>query len=182
MAFEIKKMRKFFLIGFILFTLTLYPNLAYASSSYVLPYPSAMPGSLLYRPRLFLETLQKYWYFGNLGQFKYNLKESDKYLVEAKTLFEYNQYLHASSASLKYSDEFFIRTLPFLEKAKNEGKDISEMRKTLREASSKHIEVLKKLSNELPQEFEWKAEKEKPILIHIRKEIEKSISIRTKYL
>ena len=175
-------MRKLFLIASFLFTLTFYPSPAYASSSYVLPYPSFMPGSLLYRPRLFLEVLQKYWYFGNFGQFKYNLKESDKYLVEAKTLFEYNQYLHASSVSLKFSDEFFIRTLPFLEKAKNEGKDISEMRRTLREASFKHIEVLNNLLKNLPEEFKWKPEKGTETTIHIKKEIENSISIRLKYL
>ena len=182
MAFKIKKMRKLFLIAFILFTLMFYPISAYASSSYVLPYPSTMPGSLFYRPRLLLEVLQKYWYFGNFGQFKYNLKESDKYLVEAKTLYEYNQFLHASTISLKKSDEYFEGTLSFLIKAQNEGKDILQNRKILAEASTKHIEVLKKLLNELPQEFEWKAEKEKPIFIHISKEIEKSISIREKYL
>lgn len=172
-------MRKLFLILFILFII---PNYSYAVSDYVLPYPSFVPGSLLYRPHLLFEQILKYWYFGNFGQFKYNLKESDKYLVEAKTLFEYGQFLHASAISLKKSDEYFEKTLPFLLKAQKEGKDISQNRKILGEAAAKHIEVLKKLSNELPQEFEWKAEKEKPILIHIKKEIEKSISIRTKYL
>lgn len=155
---------------------------AFAQSDYVLPYPSSMPGSLLYIPHLLFEQILKYWYFGNFGQFKYNLKEADKYLVEAKTLFEYGQFLHASSISLKKTDEYFEKTLAYLENAKKEGKDISLNRKILSKAAEKHIEILKRLSSDLPQEFEWKPEKDKPTVIHIKKEIENSISIREKYL
>lgn len=153
-----------------------------ASSAYVLPYPSSMPGNLLYRPRLLLEIISKSWFFGNFGQFTYNLKQSDKYLVEAKTLFEYGQYLHASSISLKNSDEYFKKTLPFLLEAKSEGKNISDKRKILSKAAQKHVDILKKLSEELPLEFQWIPEKEKQTTIYIRKEIENSISIRSKYL
>jgi len=156
-------------------------QISYATSNYVLPYPLSMPGSLLYRPRLFFETLSKYWYFGSFGQFKYSLKESDKYLVEAKTLFEYGQYLNASS-SLKISDEYFTKTLPNLLKAGGEGKDVSEKRKLLKEAAQKHIEVLKKLSNDLPEKFEWRPEKGKPTLIFIKIDIERSILVRSRYL
>ncbi|MCL4418206.1 MAG: hypothetical protein M1365_16230 [Actinobacteria bacterium] len=95
---------------------------ASAQSSYVLPYPSAMPGSSSYKIHQLYESIIKYWYFGNLGQFKYNLKQSDKYLVEAKTLFEYNQYLLASKALTK-SDYYFKNIEPYLLKAKNEIKN-----------------------------------------------------------
>lgn len=174
-------MRKFFLIA-LLVIFSFFPNYSYADSGYVLPYPSSMPGSLFYKPRIFLEIVSKYWYFGSIGQFEYNLKESDKYLVEAKTLFEYGQYLHAANISLKKSDEYFARTFPFIQKAKSEGKDIREKRKLLNEASQKHIEILKKLSNELPDKFEWKPEKAKPTLIPIKEDIMRSITIRSKYL
>lgn len=152
-----------------------------ASSAYVLPYPSFMPGTMLYRPHLLFEVISKYWYFGNFSQFKYHLKESDKYLVESKTLFEYSQYLYAYK-SLKKSDEFFEKTLPYLVNAGKEGKDTRQNRKILSQAAQKHIEVLQKLSNEMPDKFLWKPEKEKPTLINIRDNIENSISIRSKYL
>ena len=92
---------------FILFSLILlYPQQAFAKSDYVLPYPSLMPGSKLYILQEIKNTVLQYWYFGNFGQFTYALKQSDKFLVEAKTLFEYDQYLLADEA-LKKSDYFF---------------------------------------------------------------------------
>lgn len=169
--------RLLFVLVFFLF----FASKAYADSNYVLPYPSVMPGSLFYKPRLLLEAVSKYWYFGNFGQFKYSLKEADKYLVESKTLFEYGQYLNASIA-LKNSDEYFKKTFLYLSGAKDEGENINTNRKILSEAAQKHIEVLKKLLNELPGSFEWKPEKEKPTLINIKDNIEESISIRSKYL
>ena len=76
-----------------LFFIILIPSSVYAQSSYVLPYPSQMPGGLYYKIHLIYENVSKYWYFGDFGRFDYNLKQSDKYLVETKTLFEYKQIL-----------------------------------------------------------------------------------------
>lgn len=179
MAFKVREMRKIFLIGFIFFLL--FSPVQSFASEYILPYPASMPGSFFYKPRLFLEVVSKYWYFGNFGQFKYSLKEADKYLVEAKTLYEYGQYLHATN-SLKVSDEYFKETLPSLVSARYEGKNIEQNRILLSKAAEKHIKVLEKLSNELPDKFEWKPEKAKPTIINIKKEIENSISVRSKYL
>ena len=82
-------MKKWFyiLICSLLF-LILATSFSFAESDYVLPYPSSMPGSKFYQIRLIWDEVKKYWYFGSFGQFEYNLKQSDKYLVEAKTLFE----------------------------------------------------------------------------------------------
>ena len=153
----------------------------FADSTYVLPYPSFMPGSFLYKPHLLLEEILKFWYFGNFGQFEYNLKESDKYLVEAKTLFEYNQFLEASK-SLKKSNYYFQKTLPYLLLAQKEGKNISEKKELLRQASAKHIEVLEKLSKDLPDKFTWTPEKRKPTVIYIKDDLKKAISERSKFL
>ncbi len=152
-----------------------------AKSSYVLPYPSSMPGSFSYKPHLLLETLSKYWYFGNFGQFTYNLKQSDKYLVEAKTLFEYNQYLLGYNA-LQKSDLFFNQTLPNLDKARKEGKDISENLKLLKSASEKHIEVLIKIGDEVPSNFTWQPENASASVLNLKSSIENSIKIRKSYL
>src|SRR3989344_5659903 len=107
----------FGLASLFLIFLFIFAEQCIAESIYVLPYPSSMPGNKLYKVHLFLESLEQYWYFGSFGQFKYSLKESDKYLVEAKTLFDYKQYILANKA-LQKSDIYFSRTFPFLVKAK----------------------------------------------------------------
>lgn len=178
-AFKTKVRKAFLVLFFILLPLI---TLDYSfASGYVLPYPASMPGNPFYKISLIKDEILKYWYFGSFSQFKYSLKLSDKYLVESKTLFEYGQYLLAIKA-LHKSDNYFQQTKNFLSKAKTEGKNIEQNRKIQKNAAQKHIEVLEKLSQELPIDFEWKPEKDKPITLHIRKEINSSILVRDKFL
>lgn len=155
----------------------LFPYQVFAASSYVLPYPSSMPGSKFYIFSKLSEKSSYYWYFGNLGQFEYNLKEADKYLIEAKTLFEYNQYLLAVSA-LHKSDMYFALVPTYLNRAKSEKKDISDKENLLQSAAEKHIEVLKTLENVLPERFFWQPEKAHPQDLQIRQDLQKAIKIR----
>lgn len=152
-----------------------------AESNYVLPYPSAMPGSIFYKVHFLLERASKYWYFGDFGQFNYNLKFSDKYLVEAKILFEYNQYLLASQA-LGKSDRYFEKIHPNLEKAKNNGKNIKEQRQILGQAAKKHIEILTALKKILPENFIWTPEKSTPTSLNFKDMLNHSIEVRMEYL
>jgi len=154
---------------------------AFAESSYVLPYPSSMPGSFAYKFHLVYENISKYWHFGSFGQFEYNLKIADKYLVEAKTLFEYKQYLLAYKA-LKKSDFYFINILPQLIKANKEEKDIIQKRNILTYAVEKHIEVLEKIEGETPNAFVWRPEKALPTTLYLQKEIVNSVLLRKKSL
>jgi len=154
---------------------------SFAESSYVLPYPPPMPGSFLYKIRLVSEKIQKYWYFGNFGQFSYSLKQSDKYLVEAKTLFEYRQYLLGTQA-LKKSDVYFSETKPYLIRARKEGKNISKNMSFIKDAGLKHIEVLDKLELQVPKTFVWKPEKSFPSTLDLKESIRRSILIRSKSL
>lgn len=174
----IKKL-KLFVIVFIVLCFSVIP--AHASSNYVLPYPSTMPGNIFYKIHLVEEKLLRYWYFGNLGQFTYNLKQADKYLVEAKTLFEYNQYLLGFNA-LKKSDYYFKQTLPYLLKAQGEGKDISQNRDVLRQAAGKHQEVLLKIGQEVPGVFTWSPEKSLPTKLNLKDAIDESMKIREEFL
>lgn len=174
-------MKKTSLFLFVLFVfLNFIQNTAFASSDYVLPYPSSMPGSLMYKPHKAWEELSRYWYFGNFGQFTYNLKQSDKYLVEAKTLFECRQYL-LGYESLQRSNEYFKKTLPFLEAAKKEKKDIKADVLLLSLASIKHIETIEKIEKEVPESFDWQPEKSSSSFLNLRSLINESISIRKKY-
>lgn len=155
----------------------IFPLNAFAESSYVLPYPSAMPGSIFYKPRMVWDQTIKYWYFGDFGQFKYNLRLSDKYLVEAKTLFEYKQYL-LGYKSLLSSDEYFKEIKPALISASKNGKNTSLNEKILKEASGKHIEELEKLKAIVPERFEWKPEKANPTKLNLWENINSSVDLR----
>ena len=155
----------------------IFTNVSFAQSNYVLPYPPPMPGSFLYKIRLLSEQIQQYWYFGNFGQFSYNLKQSDKYLVQAKTLFEYEQYLLGEEA-LKKSDMYFKNSPKYLGKANEENKNIDRLQKILKEAASKHIEVLNEIKTHVPEEITWSPEKSQPVKIFLRNKLTEAIYIR----
>lgn len=174
-----RKMIRYFWILFVFLLLFLFPSHSFADSSYVLPYPSSMPGSKFYSFHLIEEKIMSFWYFGNFSKFKYSLKQSDKYLIEAKTLFNYKQYLLAYKALVK-SDYYFEQVLPYLYKAQKEGKDIGENKFTFEEAKQKHIEVLDKLLIDLPKEFVWTDEKVAPIKLNLLNKIEQSVLVRKK--
>ena len=143
----------------------------------MLPYPSGMPGNLSYGIHLIYENISKYWYFGDFGQFDYNLKMTDKYLVEAKTLFEYKQYLLGYKA-LKKSDSYFVNIRPCLERAEKDGKNILQKEAILRGASEKHVEALGQMEKNVPSAFEWRPEKALPTRLDIKRAIENSINVR----
>lgn len=174
------KIRRFFFLSLLIFVFLFFsPKVILASSSYVLPYPSFMPGSKFYTVSKIFEKLEKYWYFGNFTQFKYKLKLSDKYLVEAKTLFEYKQYLFAVKA-LNDSDAYFKNASISLKKAKDEGKDTIEKHEILISASQKHIEVLQVIQKSTPDNFIWQPEKSDSTFLDLKKIIDESIAIRKK--
>lgn len=179
MAFNTQGMRYILVILFTLVFLMSSIAASFAStSSYVLPYPGAMPGSKLYSMGLLFDKLKGLYSFGNFAQFKYNLSESDKYLVEAKTLFEYNQFPLAMRA-LERSDVYFKKVLPNLNRAKSK-KNISEKLELFDQARGKHIEVLEKIKQEVPQVFTWIDEKKPQVVLDIWNKIDQSIAIRTK--
>jgi len=157
------------------FLLILKPS--FASSPYVLPYPSSMPGSSIYKFHLIYEKLSEFKYFGDFGRYKYNLRYADKYLVEAKTLFEYNQYLLGYKA-LEKSNIYFEKIRPSLQSASINSKNISEKNITLSQAAEKHEEILESMKINTPTTFNWQPEKSSPTVLSIHELIGKSIMIR----
>lgn len=147
----------------------------WAQEEYVLPYPGFMPGHPLYKLSEFIDQIQELWSFGSLSSFKYNLSMADKKLIEAKTLFEYKQYLLATKSLLRY-EEHFNKASFLLSRAESEGKDISKQRAIFTSARKKHVEVLEKLKSELPEEFVWTPEKGTPERLKIRKLIDDAIN------
>lgn len=171
------KNEKFAYLLFLVLFLVFFKTSVFAESSYVLPYPSAMPGGFSYKIRLIYENISKYWYFGSFGQFDYNLEMADKYLVEAKTLFDYKQYL-LGLESLEKSNYYFKDILPSLKKVEREGKSISQKRLILKEAALKHIEYLKRIDLDTPDIFIWEPEKSSSMTLFLKKTIAKSIKTR----
>jgi hypothetical protein len=154
---DIMKILKNIVFVFLLSFVFNHSSLIYASD-YVLPYPSYMPGNKLYKVTRIIDELKRFWYFGNIAQVKYHLGLSDKYLVEAKTLMEYGQYLLGADA-LKRSDKEFMMLPEYLSRAKSEGVDISKLIDIVAEAAAKHESVLVGLSLSVPETFTWTPEK-----------------------
>jgi len=156
-------------------------HLALVHAEYVLPYPSYMPGNKMYRVSRILDTVKKFWYWGTIAQIKYHLGLSDKYLVEAKTLFEYKQYLLATDA-LKRSDAALADIPSLINKGSGEGKDMSQFAKTVVEAMQVHVEKLTAMAGQLPGEFLWTPEKKDATNLSIEQMLNTSTSIRQKII
>ena len=169
------------IIGFIVLFFIVFASHAYSESSYVLPYPSAMPGSVFYKLNLIQDELFRFWYFGDFGQFKYNLSQSDKHLVEAKTLFDYKQFLLAYNA-LQKSNQYFEKIYPSLLSAKKNGKNVLDKEIILKQARDKHVEELEELKENIPPSFEWKPERQDSKTLNLQDAFEKSIVLRQKAL
>jgi hypothetical protein len=146
-------------------------------SAYVLPYPGFMPGNKIYRLKQIADFIGQYWAFGSLTRHKYELGLADKKLIEAKTLFEYDQYPLAISA-LSDSSLHFQQAGNYLTQAEKEGKDITQKGILFKSAAQKHIEVLKQLELNLPENFLWQPEKESSTSLNIKDTLEVAIKIR----
>ena len=142
---------------FFIFLLVLFLQ-APVYAEYVLPYPSYMPGHKLYKVSRILDDLKQYWYWGTIAQSKYHQGLSDKYLIEAKTLFEYKQYPLALDA-LRRSDQYFQKNTP----------------DAAREA---HTRALTLLNAQLPESFVWQDERRPPIALDLLGALNRSIAIR----
>lgn len=150
--------------GFLLFAFCFLRTVSPVRADYVLPYPSFMPGNKLYRISRLVDEVKKYWYWGRIGQIKYHMMLSDKYLVEAKTLFEYKQYLLAVDALERSNDHF---------------KAISHTDADLiNEESLAHRQVLEKLRKESPEQFQWTPERKNSTILPIAKLLEDAIATR----
>jgi hypothetical protein len=147
------------------------------ANGYVLPYPSFMPGNKLYKVSQVFDIVGNYWNWGSIAQAKYHLALADKYLVESKTLFEYNQYLLAVKA-LNHSNGEVQKVLPFINNGTKEGKDMSLLRTIFSSALDKHIEVLGFLKTIVPKTYTWQPEKATATDLHIFDDIESSILLR----
>lgn len=150
-------------------------------AEYVLPYPAYMPGSKFYRISRILDTLKNYWYWGDIAQIKYHLGLSDKYLVEAKTLFEYKQYLLAIDA-LSRSSSHVTYVLPLLKNGTQDGKDTRLFVQMIKNAMVTHQEVLIMLRRDLPENFFWTPEKVTPSVLSLHKNLDDAIRLRVEVL
>lgn len=146
-------------------------------ADYIMPYPSYMPGNALYRISRGVDRLKSYWSWGNIAKIKYHLALSDKYLVEAKTLFEYKQYLLAVDA-LRRSDGEFAALPRYVSRAMTSGIDIVQLQNTVVSAAHKHGEILTGLLLIVPAEFTWTPEKAPVTQLHLADILKTSADMR----
>lgn len=163
------------ILGFLLLFFTVHGVLA--SSTYILPYPSFMPGHRLYRAEQILDILRRFWAFGNFSRHQYELGMADKKLVEAKTLFEYGQYFLATRA-LVDSNQHWQKATDCLKEAKDEGKNISQKLANFQAAADKHQEVLNELLAKLPEEVIWQEERKEAQKLKIKEWLEEAVRDR----
>ena len=157
---------------------TIYFSLALSvQADYVLPYPSFMPGNKAYRISRVIDSLKAYWYWGNIASFRYHLALADKYLVEAKTLFEYKQYLLAVDA-LTRSTIHTERLPVYLKRAKSERKDIAKLKATTGEAIDAHVLVLEEITARVPEQFLWQPEKAASTDLKLGSFLRESVNLR----
>lgn len=161
-----------FAIFFMILTLA-----RFVDASYVLPYPSLMPGHKLYGVIRIVDDLKRYWYWGNLASYRYSLGQSDKALIEAKTLFEYGQFPLAIAA-LARSNNHLAGAPQALARAKQEGKVMGRYEEEFNEAMREHAKIITRLLEIVPEEFTWRPEKENPTLLHLHTELTKALLLR----
>lgn len=146
-------------------------------ADYVMPYPSYMPGNGMYRFSRIVDALKYYWYWGNIAQIKYHLTLSDKYLVEAKTLMEYNQFLLGSDA-LTRSDREFQQLPAYVARTKGEHTAVSEFQQLILSAADKHIRILKDMQAMAPATLTWTPEKSASTVLPLGAMLQTAIDIR----
>lgn len=167
---------KIVFFAFLLSLIFHHSSVIYASD-YVLPYPSYMPGNKLYAVSKIAESLKSWWYWGSIGQTKYHMMLADKYLVEAKTLFEYKQYVLAIKA-LQASNEHIAHVPKYIALGESRGVNMVHFKSLLTAEKDVHRAVLLKLKAELPKMFIWTPEKATPTTLDIEGLLSRAITLR----
>lgn len=165
-------------VGFIVILFSFFLLPSFVGASYILPYPSYMPGNKLYKVSKVIEKFEKWWYWGSISHIKYNMKLADKYLVEAKTLFEYKQYLLALEA-IRGSDTYVTSVPLFIRQSREEKKDVRELELLYESELRVHKQVIQKLLDELPGQFTWTPEKAEATVLNIHDELSRSLELRS---
>ena len=147
------------------------------SASYVLPYPSYMPGNKLYGVSRIADRMKSYWYWGDIGKVQYHMNLADKYLVEAKTLLEYKQYLLGIDALARSNSEF-LHISGNLQSAKQNGKDVSMLSTAVVAESEVHHDTLAGLRMDVPEIFVWEPEKSEASMLKLHELLNQAITIR----
>jgi hypothetical protein len=139
-----------------------------------------MPGNKLFKVSRILDSLGYWWHWGSFSQVKYHMGLSDKYLVEAKTLFEYKQYVLALEA-LRLSDSHMAQTPIYIAEAKKEGKQADAFESLFKEQLEVHMRILVGLQQVLPVTFEWAPEKQSPTTLALFDDLNKSLHLRSSF-
>lgn len=151
-----------------------------ARADYMLPYPSYMPGNKLYAVSKALDVLNGWWHWGSIGQCKYHMQMSDKYLVEAKTLFEYKQYILALDA-LARSDKHIALVPRYIEQAREKEKETRDIKVLFMAELEVHKQTVSNLQSDLQKEFIWTPEKQPAQTLLLHDVLSASLKLRSSF-
>jgi hypothetical protein len=149
-----------------------------AESEYTLPYPSYMPGHRLYTAQVIWDRAMEWWYFGDIAKTKYHLELSDRTLVQARTLFDYKQYLLATE-SLSASNIHFISAVLYASDVESSHKDGGLLLAILRNAADTHTKLLDNLAQNYTEDITWSSERQEPVLLPVPFLLRQSLIIRS---
>jgi hypothetical protein len=147
------------------------------AADYNLPVKPILPGHPLYRISRNLDRVRSWFLWGDIAKATYRLTLADKYLAEAKTLFELKQFPFAVDA-LERSNLEFERIPGFLENDVRDGRDIGAMRDKVKASSRAHVTILDALEPMVPEVYVWTEDDGEPIQLEIREQILLSVGIR----
>lgn len=147
------------------------------AQEYVLPYPGPMPGNKMYTLMAVVDKFQEFWHWGSIAKFRYHIALADKYIIEAKTLYEYKQYLLATDA-LRRSNQQFARVSSWLVAGVEEGKDMSQYFQQMNLAAIAHQKLLSDLYQRVPSKYIWSPEQTAATELDLHTELGQSVKLR----
>lgn len=136
-------MKKIFLIFICLFFF-INPSLAATNSvtsSYELPYPGILPDHPLYPLKVIRDKVYDFFLADPLKKAEFKLLMSDKRIYMSIMLKERGK-TSLSYQTISKASKYFEESVMYLYKARNEGRNINELKEKLVNASNKYQEII----------------------------------------
>lgn len=122
-----------------------------AKIEYVLPYPGILPDHLLYPLKMLRDRIMDFFIREPMKRTEFLILMADKRLGAGKILIEGGK-APLGETTLSKGEKYLEQAVATVEKAKQQGKNVSGLLEKLEKATQKHIEVLQELSAKAPEE------------------------------
>lgn len=124
---------------------------------YELPYPGLLPDNPLYSLRIIRDRVVDFLISDPLKKAEFNLLQADKRLNAGIYLFnsanKNNKKIELAISTISKAENYFEKAIQKLKEANQEGKDIKELTRKLRDSAKKHQEEILSLIEKSPKDF-----------------------------